>query len=405
MEFFFGAATASHQVEGGNHNDWTEWELENTDRLVENAERRAWPDFILRNYPNPLQKENYISGRACDHYHRFREDFDIAKSLGHNAHRFSIEWSRIEPEEGKFDEREIEHYREVLKALRERGLEPFVTVWHWTLPVWIARKGGLLAPEFPEYFARYAETLARAFAGVRFWITVNEPEVVSRRGHLTGDWPPQNKSVFSYRRSLRQLIRAHRLAYVRIKASVPGAEIGIAHKMDYFESGGGFINGFLKWFIDKTVNFNYLDRVRHELDFIGFNYYFHHRIYYGFNKNENKTISDLGWEVYPGGIYHVLLKLRDYGKPIYITENGIADAEDARRAMFIEGHLEWIRKAVKEGVDVRGYFHWSLIDNFEWSSGFWPRFGLVEINYKTLERKVRPSALAYKQIIASWRKE
>ncbi|PIZ56565.1 MAG: hypothetical protein COY22_00630, partial [Candidatus Tagabacteria bacterium CG_4_10_14_0_2_um_filter_40_13] len=128
--FYWGSATSSHQVEGNNHNDWSEWEKKNAKRLAESAKNKAWPDYILDKYPNPLQEENYISGRACDHYNRFREDFDIAKQLGHNAYRFSIEWSRIEPEEGKFDEKEIEHYRQVISALKERGMEPFVTLWH-----------------------------------------------------------------------------------------------------------------------------------------------------------------------------------------------------------------------------------------------------------------------------------
>src|SRR5581483_3167797 len=166
------------------------------------------------NYPNPLQEENYISGKACDHYHRFQEDFDIAKSLGHNAHRFSIEWSRIEPEEGKFDQKEIEHYRRVLKALRERGLEPFVTIWHWTLPLWLTEKGGILAEQFPEYFARYAETLANEFKNdVRFWMTINEPEIVARQSYWIGNWPPQKKSIFLFYKAIGRLISAHRLSY------------------------------------------------------------------------------------------------------------------------------------------------------------------------------------------------
>ena len=155
--FFWGAATSAHQVEGSNRNDWTEWERENARRLTEEAKKKQWSDFILQNYPNPLQEENYISGRACDHYNRFREDFDIARSLGHNAHRFSIEWSRIEPEEGKFDEREIEHYREVIRALRERGIEPFVTLWHWTLPLWVRDQGGWENSAIIPHFASYCE--------------------------------------------------------------------------------------------------------------------------------------------------------------------------------------------------------------------------------------------------------
>jgi beta-glucosidase len=145
-----------------------------------------------------------------------------------------------------------------------------------------------------------------------------------------------------------------------------------------------------------------LNHVRVSLDFIGCNYYFHSRIDHGFNKNRNVSISDLGWEIYPEGLYRVLMGLKKYGLPIYVTENGIADARDAKRESFIVEHLAWMRKAMDEGVDVRGYFHWSLLDNFEWDKGFWPRFGLVEIDYATFERKIRPSAFAYKKIIERW---
>src|SRR3990167_9196102 len=188
--FFWGAATSAHQVGGNNHNDWTEWEYLNAKRLTLNAQKKNWPDYILKNYPNPLQEENYISGRACGHYNRFREDFDIVKSLGHNAHRFSIEWSRIEPEEGKWNEKEIEHYREVISALRKRGIEPFVTLWHWTLPLWISKNGGWENRKTVRYFARYCEKVVYALReDVKFWITLNEPVVHAKISYLEGRWP------------------------------------------------------------------------------------------------------------------------------------------------------------------------------------------------------------------------
>jgi beta-glucosidase len=400
--FFFGASTSSQQVEGGNHNDWSEWEMANAERLAKAAAEKKWPEYILARYLNPLQKENYISGLACDHYHRFREDFDIAKSLGHNAHRFSIEWSRIEPEEGKFDEKEIKHYREVISALRERGIEPFVTIWHWTLPLWLTQKGGLQTKEFPEYFARYAEKLAKSLPDVRFWITLNEPEVVTWNGYGRGIWPPNKTGKLLPFRMMRVLARAHRLAYHRMKAIIPKAQVGATMNMQWFESIGDPINNILAYFGSRLVNFYFLNRIVKATDFIGCNYYFHKRIAWGFNKNLNEEISDMGWEICPEGIYHVLKDLKKYQLPIYIMENGVADARDAQRESFIMRHLDWMRKVMDEGVDVRGYFHWSLLDNFEWASGFWPRFGLVEIDYKTLERKARSSALAYKKIIEQW---
>jgi len=401
--FFWGAATSSHQVEGGNYNDWSEWEIKSAKIKVQNAKLQKWPEFILNppaGGPNPLQEENYISGKAAEHYRRFHEDFDIAKSLGHNAHRFSIEWSRIEPEQGTFDEEEIKHYRNVVEALRKRGLEPFVSLWHFTLPLWLRKIGGTENKEFPSYFQRYAEKITAALKDkIRFWITLNEPEIYSLNACFRGRWPPQKKSIFSFYKSLRNLAAAHQNAYEAIKTILPKAEVGAAVNLSYFESSGGLINDFFKNAAEGLMNFHFLNSVCPKIDFIGLNYYFHNRIDWGFNKNANKWLSDMEWEIYPEGIYHVLTSLKKYKLPIYITENGVADSRDILRQKFIQEHIIWIKKAIKEGINVRGYFYWSLLDNFEWDKGFWPRFGLVEVNYKTLKRKIRPSALAYKKII------
>ncbi|MDP3051945.1 MAG: glycoside hydrolase family 1 protein [bacterium] len=386
--FCWGAATSAHQVEGNNHNDWTEWEKANAKRLAEEAGKKKWPDYIL-NPPaggfNPFQEENYISGKACDHYNRFREDFDIAKKLGHNAHRFSIEWSRIEPEEGKFDEKEIEHYRQVILALTAQHIEPFVTLWHWTIPVWFRDIGGWLNKKSPEYFSRYVEKMVSALPDVKFWIILNEPCVYTSAGFLKGHWPPDERSIFKYFKVLRHLAEAHNKSYKVIKEINAQAQVGISKHNIYFENIP-FANYF--W------NEYFLNKIKNHQDFIGLNYYFHARLF----GNKNEQVSDLGWEIYPEGIYHVLKELKKYNKPIYITENGLADARDEKRAKFIKGHLKWTHKAISEGVDVRGYFYWSLLDNFEWDKGFWPRFGLVEVDYKTMERKIRNSALEYKKI-------
>src|SRR3989344_1477474 len=391
--FLWGAATSSHQVEGCNRNDWSEWEQNSSKSKVQSAKSKNWPDYILDKYPNPLQEENYISGKACDHYNRYEEDFNIAKSLGHSAHRFSIEWSRIEPEEGKWDEKEIEHYRQVVRALRSRGLEPFVTLWHWPVPLWLRDKGGVKSKSFPENFARYAEQMAKELPDIRFWITLNEPEIYSASAYLKGVWPPQKRCLKSYWRVTKNLIHAHRLAFDVIKKIKQNVKAGIAKNNIYFEAcRNKFMSRILKTPIDWWWNFYFLDKISDKHDFIGLNHYFHNRINYGFNKNENKKTSDMGWELYPEGIYHVLNDLKKYGKPIYITENGLADARDVNREWFIKETLANVHKAIREGVDARGYFYWSLLDNFEWDKGFWPRFGLVEIDYKTMERKIRHSA-------------
>jgi len=366
--FFWGAATSAHQVEGGNHNDWSEFEK-----------------------TRGLEQ----SGRACDHYNRFREDFDIAKSLGHNAHRFSLEWSRIEPEEGKFDEREIQHYRDVIATLRERGLEPFVTLWHWTVPLWFRDKGGWAWKESPKYFARYVERVVTALGDptsngevgpplVKFWITLNETNVYTGHGYWNCNRPPGKRSLLRYIVSNHHLSQAHIAVYIAIKKINPDAEVGVAHNMIYFTK-------FPVWPKNFIYNHFFLRSIKKFQDFVGINYYLSDRIM--------KEKTDMGWSIDPDGFYHVLKDAARYKKPIYVTENGIADTKDEKRAAFIKDHVEAMQKAMREGTDVRGYFYWSLLDNFEWDKGFAPRFGLVEMDYETLERKVRPSAKEYQKII------
>jgi len=400
--FYWGAATSAHQIEGGNINDWSEWEGENAEWLAKEAEKKFgnlknWPEIKKQ----AQDQQNYISGRACNHYNRFEEDFTIAKFMGHNAHRFSIEWSRIEPEQGKFNEKEIEHYRRVIAALRARGIEPFVSLWHWPVPLWLRDRGGWQSQKIPGYFERYAEKIVGEFRNdVKFWITLNEPEIFSIQSYLKGEWPPQKKNLISYLIVFHNLIKAHKRAYKIIKKIQPEAKIGIAKNNVYFEAyKNRLINKLLKKFIDWWWNFYFLNRIKNFQDFIGLNHYFHNRINYGFNKNENKILSDMGWELYPEAIYYVLKDLKKYGKPIYITENGLADAKDENREWFIRETLRNVHRAIEKGVDVRGYLYWSLLDNFEWDKGFWPRFGLVKVDYKTMKRKIRGSAFEYAKII------
>jgi len=380
--FLWGTAIAAHQVEGGNRNQWSEWEksLDRTNYLIAMG----------------IDPKDYISGQACDHYNRFEADFDLARGLNNNAHRFSIEWSRIEPEENRIDVKEIEHYRRVIKALKSRGLEPFVTLWHWTVPVWFADKGGFEKRNNIIYFVRFCERMAKEFGkDVKFWITINEPMIYTSSSYWHGNWPPQKKSVITFFRVSGNLVQAHRRAYDVMHDAVDGLKIVIAKNNVYFE---GWLAPIASWFWNQR----FLNRIQDYQDFIGFNYYFH-RLIKGFDMNApaDGPKNDLGWEIYPEGIYHTLKELKHYGKTVYITENGIADAKDERRAAFIVNHLRWVHKAIQEGVDVRGYFHWSLLDNFEWAHGFGPRFGLFEVDYKTQERRPRPSSRIYGQISAA----
>jgi len=356
--FYWGAATSAHQVEGNARNDWSDFE----------REHHLMP-----------------SGLASDHYHRFRDDFEIAKNLGHNAHRFSIEWSRVEPREGEFDELEIQHYRDVVAALRERGLEPFVTLWHWTVPLWFRDQGGWTNGRAPAQFARFAARIAEALPDVRFWITLNEPNVYTAHGYLRGNWPPGKRMALGqYWRANRMLAAAHKKAYALIKQKNKNAEVGITQNVIWFSRRGNFLKDFF-------FNHYFVRLVRGTQDFVGVNYYFSDR--------KTKQYSDMGWPIDPEGFYQLLRAMARYQKPLYIFENGIADAKDDRRAEFIHGHIAAMQRAMHEGYDVRGYFYWSLLDNFEWDKGFGPRFGLVEVNYETQERHIRKSAWEFKRII------
>lgn len=369
MKFLWGAATSAYQVEGGIKNDWSE--------------------------------SGFDAGIAVDHYHLFEKDFDLAKQISHNAHRFSIEWSRIEPEEGKFNLKEIEHYKKVIVALRQRGVEPFVTLWHFTNPVWFAKMGGWENKKSVEYFKRYVELVVGQFKNdVQFWITINEPDVYTLNTSLHRIWPPEARAdgrkwkwsrIIASWKVIHNLLAAHRAAFATIKKIDPGAQVGIAKNEIHFHK----INAPLKKFWWSTYPLN---RIKNHQDFIGLNYYLDlHE-----HKEKALEVSDIGWKIDPRGLYWVLKDLKKYQKPIYITENGLADAKDEKRAKFIADHIYWMKKAMQEGIDVRGYLHWSLIDNFEWDKGFWPRFGLIEVDYKTLERKIRPSSYTYKKLIETF---
>jgi len=359
--FCWGTATSAYQVEGGIRNDWS------------------------------VVGEKYDAGIACDHYNRFEEDFDLAKSMNNNAHRFSIEWARIEPEEGKFDQKEIEHYRKVILALKQRNLEPFVTLYHWTLPVWFVEKGHWLNKESSEYFARFVEKVVSEYKDlVKFWVTLNEPNIYTSYSFLRGIWPPFEKSFYKMQEVVKNLIAAHKESYRVLHKISSDCQVGIANNNNCFQ---GILSFFSKYF----WNHQFFDAIKDFQEFVGVNYYIPVSLWRNIVKL-GRELTDMSWQVYPKGLYRVLKDLKQYNKPIYITENGLADAKDEKRTKFIIDHLKWVHKAIEEGVDVRGYFHWSLIDNFEWDKGFEPRFGLIEIDYKNLKRIPRPSSKLYTEI-------
>lgn len=400
-DFLWGAATSAHQVEGGTNNNWTRWEKDNADRLADEAKKK-WKKWQQDKFPEMFSPENYVSGRACDHYNLYEKDFDLAKEGGHNAHRFSIEWSRIEPEEGRFNDKEIEHYRDVIIALKARNIEPFITLWHWTEPDWFAVKGGWNNRKAGEYFLRFVEKIVSEFKdNVKFWIVVNEPNVGLGFGYFLGSQPPAKRGFYNFINAYRNLLKTYKKSFDLIHRISKNGQVGLAHSFTPYGSDLSWPFNKVSIFLVEYFSKYFIYKVKNNLDFIGCNYYTRFLISLKHKKIEIDKISDLGWEIYPEGIYDTLIGLKKFNLPVYITENGIADADDERRSEFIKKHLSEAGKAIEKGVDLRGYFHWSLLDNFEFPEvrGFWPRFGLIEIDYKTLERKPRKSFYEYQKII------
>lgn len=369
--FYWGAASASYQVEGG---------IENTDWAYEARTSKRVP----------------LADSGPDHFNRFEEDFDIAKSLGHNAHRFSIEWARIEPAEGEFSQDGIRHYQHVLKALQKRGLTPFVTLWHFTLPKWLYEKGGAEHKDFPEYFARYCAFVTKHLGeDCSHWVTMNEPNVFASNGWFRGNWPPFKKGhILRQFRVLRNLAKAHNRAYTRMKEHDLVAEIGIVKDNIYFHANWNPFNKFAAWFMRQYWNFSFLNKVYKNTDSIGLNYYFHKK----FGDTAHYKKNDMGWDLYPEGIYHTLMELKRYKKPVFVAEAGTADAQDHFRGKYIKDLVYWMHRAIDDGVPLKGYMYWSLTDNFEWALGYTKRFGLIAINYQTKERRVRESAYVLREI-------
>jgi beta-glucosidase len=426
--FLWGAATSSHQIDGQNRfNDWWAWE------------QKGAVDGGVR------------SGLATDHLTRFREDLKLAREMGLTSYRFSFEWSRLEAKEGTWDSSAFDWYRELLRECELNGLTPMATLHHFTNPTWLAERGGFTNDNAPHLFARYVAKVAEAFGRViPLWCTVNEPIVLAVGSHLGRFMPPGDFNPTAASRMCRNLLKAHVLAYDLLRrecATRTGPwrarplEVGFAHNMldfhperpwhplelsvtrglSYFynEAWLAAVNGERQWlgvpgvmpFADQLLE----ARNRRTFDFIGVNYYTKCYVRWGprvlsegssadlplgltFAKRSEEA-TDLDWAIHPSGLRRVLMKTKRFNAPIYITENGLADQEDQRRGKFLLAHLHEVARARAEGFDIKGYYHWSLLDNFEWIKGYWPRFGLTEVNYDTLERTPRPSSRLYKGII------
>ncbi|MFI5396277.1 MAG: glycoside hydrolase family 1 protein [Candidatus Binatia bacterium] len=400
-DFVFGSATAAHQVEGNNvHNDW--WAHENA------------PDT------NALEP----SGIACDHYHRFAEDFRLIHSLGQRAHRLSIEWSRIEPEEGQIQRAEIDHYRSVLDTLRELGIEPWVTLFHFTLPVWFVQRGGFTRAENVGLFRRFVERVAKEYGDlVQRWCTINEPTAPAELGYRFGYFPPRLTDAALAADVLCNLFRAHaaattalreharRAPFVGITLAVQAvepyrpdsaADRELAARRDAETNGVSFD-------ALRTGLFSYPGRLAVEIpglkqssQFVGIQYY--SRMRYSVETGGpapadfNRQLSQMGWEVYPEGFGPLLQRAAATGLPVYVTENGMACDDDRDRVRYIADHLAVVDQVRRAGADMRGYFYWSTMDNFEWNFGYGPKFGLIAVDRTTLTRAPRPSAYFFGEI-------
>jgi len=391
--FLWGCATAAHQVEGQNHDsDW--WEFERRGGILTGES----------------------SDPACDHYRRFEEDFRLLALLRNNAHRLSVEWSRVEPVPGQFDQEQIEHYRKVLAALRDRGMAPMVTLHHFSSPAWFTRRGGWSADSAELAWLPFVRKVAAELGDlVAFWCTINEPNIYALQGWMLGEFPPGRRSdLRGVYRVLAAMARGHEAAYRHLHRITPGVPVGLAHhkwlmlpasckRRDRAAARAAQL------LMDRWPQGRRLRRVVDApSDYVGLNHYTgslvkleprrpKEQFIRRFNPPDAPT-SDYDWAIRPEWLRAALEELKPLGKPVYVTENGIASADDARRQTFLLSVLGQVWEAVRAGVDVRGYFHWTSMDNFEWAHGYSMRFGLIGVERETQARHIKPSGWLYARI-------
>jgi beta-glucosidase len=403
-KFLWGVATSSYQIEGAAANDWTEWERE--ERLKVRGER---------------------CGPASGHRDRWRSDFDLLPALGANAYRYSIERSAVEPEPGVFSEEALRLERERVDALARLGIEPVVTLHHFTHPSWFQARGGWENPASVPGFRRYAGAVADALGpSVRTWVTLNEPIVFLLGGYIAGVMPPGRSSFSRAARALEHLLSAHVEAAGALAERSAGCRIGISHNMLDFapDRRTNRLDRRLAAYGERLYNLALLEALATgEMDwrfpgkgrarfrvpgliaanhFVGVNYYSRVHIRFRvtpgaigqflYRDPESRGLTDMGWEIHPEGFGRVLRQAEAVGLPVIVTENGIATGDDRIRCDFLRDHVRVLAERIAAGARIEGYFYWSLIDNFEWLEGFRPRFGLVDVDYATFARRPRPSA-------------
>jgi beta-glucosidase len=410
--FLWGAATSAHQVEGHNtNNNWSTWE--------------QTPGHIY---------QNQMAGAACDWWSgRYVEDFDRAAAMHHNAHRFSVEWSRIEPERGKFDNAAIAFYASMIEALRARGIEPLVTLHHFTEPLWITQIGGWTNPETVRRYERFVRLIVEELgSAVKMWCTINEPMVYATQCYLLGRFPPGKKNLGLMYQVAENMLRGHAAAYHAIKNLHPAAQVGFAkhqislklrrpawlHWPARYVVGHTFNRAFIEALLTGVLKFQHkveLPEARDTVDWIGLNYYY--RFLVGFNLRQPRQLfieqrrphdgilgpESVG-EIWPEGMFEQIRWLGEHtNKPLYITENGVADADDSLRPLHMIRSLHSVWRAINYHYPVKGYFYWTLTDNFEWAEGYDPRFrfGLVANDPATQVRTPKRSAALYGEICAA----
>ncbi len=418
IDFMWGVGHSSFQVEGSpQDSDWREW-TRTPGKIADSSNAELATDF----------------------WNRYEEDFALAKELGANTFRLSIAWERVEPRRGEWDQGALDHYKKIIESCRSFGLEPVVTLQHFTLPLWLSKEGGLCSENFALAFADYAEKVAAFLSAehslVKWWMTFNEPMVMVNFGYITGAWPPGLKNPDQAMLAAKNLVGAHVEAVYRIrKLEIDDLKVSIAQHWRHFQAksllnpahvaAAAFLHQlFNRNFVSACLtgkNFWWMpgSKIHGEmlevgdagtLDYLGINYYGRLIVKTSLKEpyiavEEGPGIkNDLGWEICPISLVNVCEQAWKFKLPILISENGLADREDVLRSRFIRDHIDALGRAIESGVDVLGYLHWSLTDNFEWAEGLEPRFGLVAMDYSKMTRKVRPSFSAYKSIIAKLKK-
>lgn len=398
-------AVSHYQVEGGDACDWTEWEAAGKTR-------------------------GGACGGAAGSWSQYETDGKLAKLAGANAFRFSVSWSRVEPEPGRFDDAALRRYRRLADHLNAIGLEPVVTLFHYTHPRWFHAQSPWTSTTAVDRFARFAARVAETFGdSVRMYVPLNEPLVFLLAGYLDAQIPPGMAEPRLVRPALDHLLLAHVAAASAIRERNPLAAVGVAHNMMAFapERWWHPLDRLLARTADRCYNLGLVEAfatgrwdfllppatrvrgVRHDLpsalDFFGVNFYsrLHMRCPgrerwtgdFAYRDRTGGGLTDNGWEIVPRELGTMLRKAAGAGKPLIVTENGLADADDRLRASFLSNHFEEIRSAERDGIAVHGYFHWSLIDNYEWLDGYAPKFGLYSVDPDTMERRPRASVARF----------